>query len=201
MISKKNGSVSITGRDQIVFSIVLFMLDLTLHLKALARTHVDTAINTFRDLGLPVHSWLFDLITATWDTRLAWGTPTARIAFPMDDSDPGDGCETINRGRRRQIWQAITSALDCEASATAPPWVTNAPEIGSDLPSGDAMLQVMAEVIGDELLDRLSGEAREPQETAPAPPHDHPQRDPLCDVIERLKVKCKDEPDVEFGFQ
>lgn len=39
MISQNNGNVSITGPDQIVFSIVLFMLDLTLHPKALARTH------------------------------------------------------------------------------------------------------------------------------------------------------------------
>jgi hypothetical protein len=118
----------------------------------------------------------------------------------MDDRDPDDGCEIINRGRRRQIWQAITSALECETNATTPPWVMNTPEIGGDLPTGDAMLQVMAEVIGDEVLDRLSDEGREPQDAAAAPTHDHPRRDPLRDVIERLEVKFKDEPDVEFGF-
>jgi hypothetical protein len=117
----KNGRVSITGRDEVVFSIVLFMLDLTLHPRAPAMTYVESVIKYFCDLGLPVDHWLFfDRITAASDTRLAWGTPTARIAFPMDDRDPGDGCEIINRGRGRQIWHSISSAVGCEANVAAP---------------------------------------------------------------------------------
>src|SRR5947209_1649399 len=118
MILKKNGRVSITGRDEIVFSIVVFMLDRTLDPRARVRTYVEAAIKYFRDLGLPVDCWLFDLITATWDTRLAWGTQKARIAFPMDEHNPGADCEIINRGRRRQIWQAINSAVACETDVT-----------------------------------------------------------------------------------
>jgi hypothetical protein len=204
VILKKNGRVSITGRDEVVFSIVLFMLDLTLHPRSAARTHVRSAIKYFRDLGLPLDFWLFDRITASWDTRLAWGTPTARIAFPMDDRDPGHGCDTINRGRRRQIWHSIGSAVGCEADLAAPPWVMNTPGIGDDLLTGDAMLQVMAEVIGDALLDRLSdGGSTEPEPpcTAAVPTNKQPRRDPIRDVIERLEIEFKDDPDVEFGFR
>jgi hypothetical protein len=55
-------------------------------------------IRYFRDLDLPVDCWLFDRITATWETKLARGTKTARIAFPMDEGNCGEGCETINWG-------------------------------------------------------------------------------------------------------
>lgn len=204
MILKKNGRVSITGRDEVVFSIVVFMLDLTLNPKAPMRTYVELAIKYFRDLGLPVDYWLFDRITAAWDTRLAWGTPTARIAFPMDDRDPGDGCEIINRGRRRQIWHSISSAVGWEADVAAPPWVMNTPGIGDDLPTGEAMLQVMAEVIGDQLLDRLSDRGSTepaPQCAAATPTSSQPRPDPIRDVIERLEIAFKDDTDVEFGFR
>jgi hypothetical protein len=204
MILKKNGRVSITGLDEIVFSIVLFMLDLTLHPKAPVRTFVESAIKYFRDLGLPVDRWLFDRITAAWDTRLAWGTPTARIVFPMDDRDPGGGCEIINRGRRRQIWRSLTSAVGCEADVAAPPWVMNTPGIGDDLLTGDAMLQVMAEVIGDELLHRLSDRgSREPESrgTAETPISNRPRRDPIRDVLDRLEIAFENDPGVEFGFR
>jgi hypothetical protein len=204
MILKKNERVSITGRDEVVFSIVLYMLDLTLHPRAPVRTSVKSAIHYFRDLGLPVDYWLFDRITAAWDTRLAWGTPTARIAFPMDDHDPGDGCEIINRGRRRQIWHSISSAVGREADVAAPPWVMNTPRIGSGLLTGDAMLQVMAEVIGDELLDRLSdrgGTKPEQPGTSATPTTNRPRSDPIRDVIERLEIEFKDDPEVEFGFR
>ena len=204
MILQKNGRVSITGRDEVVFSIVLFMLDLTLHPKALVRKYMDSAIEYFRDLGLPMDCWLFNRITAAWDTRLAWGTPTARIGFPMDDRDPGHGSEIINRRRRQQIWHSISSAVGCETDVAAPPWVMNTPGIGDDLPTGDAMLQVMAEVIGNELLDRLSDSGSTGPEAlgaAATPTINQPRRDPIRDVIERLEIDLQNNPDVEFGFR
>jgi hypothetical protein len=203
MILNRNGVVSITGRDEVVFSVVLFMLDLTLHARAAARTHVEVAIKYFRQLGLPMHCWLFDRITATWDTRLAWGTPTARISFPMDDCDPGGGCEIIYRGRRRQIWHSISSAVGCETDVRAPPWVMNTPGIGGDLPTGDAMLEVMAEIIGDELLDRLSDSGsteRGMPRAAAVLTNNQSRPDLISEVIEHLKTKFKDDPYIEIGF-
>jgi hypothetical protein len=122
----------------------------------------------------------------------------------MDDRDPGDGCEIINRGRRRQIWHSISSAVGCETDVTAPPWVMNTPRIGGDLPTDDAMLEAMAEVIGDALLDRLSdwgSTEPEPPCTAAVPDNKQPRRDPIRDVIERLEIEFKDDPNVEFGFR
>jgi hypothetical protein len=122
----------------------------------------------------------------------------------MDDRDPGHGCEIINRGRRRQIWHSISSAVGCGTDVAAPPWVMNTPGIGDDLLTGDAMLQVMAEVIGNELLDRLSDSGSTGAEAlgaAATPTSNPPGRDPIRRVIERLKIDLQNDPDVEFGFR
>jgi hypothetical protein len=88
----------------------------------------------------------------------------------------------------------------CDSDVTAPPWVRNTPEIGGDLPTDDGMLEVMAEVIGDEVLDRLSERGSDAHKQ-PTPSEKSKDKSPIRKVIERLEIEFKDDPDVEIGFR
>src|SRR5579862_2473599 len=97
MILRKNERMRITGKDEVTFSIILFILNLFLDARASARQPVDMGIKYFRDLGLPLDLWLFDWIMGTWDTKLAYGTPAWRISFPKDGRDPAGGESLIHK--------------------------------------------------------------------------------------------------------
>jgi hypothetical protein len=76
-------------------------------------------------------------------------------------------------------------------------WIRNSTEIGGDLPSGEAMLDLMAMVLGPELLDRLAmlSEADADTETSE---HDHLRVDDPPDPI-RLEGEFKKDLRVGFG--
>jgi hypothetical protein len=170
MIKTQNGQVHLTGRDEVIFSTVIFLMNLFLDEKNATRGDVNSAIYYFRDLGLPLDQWLLDHILGRWDTRLAWGTPARIVSFPMDERDPAAGVSVIYRARRREMWKRMCEAVGCRTAVSAPPWLRNTPEFGGDLPSSDGMLTVMADVCGTELLDRLT-EWTEP-EADPIPADD-----------------------------
>jgi hypothetical protein len=155
MILCENERVKITGEDEVIFSVILFILNLFLDARTFARQPVDLGIKYFRDPGLPLDLWLFKWIMGTWDTKLACGTPAGTISFPDDKRDPADGDTLIHKMRRREIWGSMCTAVGCQSKVSAPPWVRNTPEIGGALPSGDGMLAVMADLLGPELLHRL----------------------------------------------
>jgi hypothetical protein len=165
MIKRENGQIYLTGRDEVIFTTVLFLMNLFLDEKGATRNDVNRAIYYYRDLGLPLDEWLFNHIIVRWDTRLAWGTPARIVSFPTDEHDPAGGVSLIYRARRREMWRRMCEAVGCRTLLSAPPWLRNTPEFGGDLPSGDAMLTVMAEVCGPELLDRLT-EWTEPEPDA-----------------------------------
>ena len=87
----------------------------------------------------------------------------------------------------------------CRTVVSAPPWLRNTPEFGGDLPSGDAMLTVMAEVCGVELLDRLT-EWAEP-ESNPTPMDDTASTSKPDPRIEVIFEKLRADPDIEVGFR
>jgi hypothetical protein len=195
MINRQNAQVYLTGRDEVIFSTVLFLMNLFLDQKSATRRDVNSAIYYFRDLGLPVDEWLFDHILARWDTRLAWGTKARIVSFPMDERDPAGGMIAIHGARRREMWKLMCAAVDCSTTVSAPPWVRT-PEFGGDLPSGDAMLTVMADLCGNELLDRLAALAD--PDPADADDTRTNQADPR---IEAIFNKLRADPEIEVGFR
>jgi len=88
MIKRENGQVYLTGRDEVIFSTVIFLMDLFIDKGNSTRSNVNRAIYYFRDQGMPLDECLFNQILARWDTRLAWGTPARIVSFPMDEHDP-----------------------------------------------------------------------------------------------------------------
>jgi hypothetical protein len=203
MILHENKRVRITGDDEVAFSIILFTLNLFLDARASARQPVDLGIKHFRDLGLPLDLWLFDWIMGTWDTKLAYGTPAWRISFPNDRRDPAGGDSVIHKMRRREIWKSMCTAVGCQSKVSAPPWVRNTPEIGGDLPIGDGMLAVMADLLGPELLNRLSEWAEPNSEKSEggadaAKPTQSGRRNPR---IEAIFQELKNDPEIEVGFR
>jgi hypothetical protein len=196
MLKRENGQVHLAGQDEVIFSTVLFLMSLFLDKKNATRRDVNRAIYYFRDQGMPLDEWLFNHILARWDTRLAWGTPARIVSFPMDERDPAAGVRVICRARRREIWKRMCEAVGCSTAVSAPPWLRNTPEFGGDLPSSDAMLTVMADVCGTELLDRLT-ELTEPDPIAADDPPTN-KADPRIEAIfERLRAN----PEIEVGFR
>jgi hypothetical protein len=118
------------------------------------------------------------------------------VSFPVDECGPAGGEILIYRARRRAIWSLICEAVGLPTAVSAPPWLRNRPEFGGDLPSDDAMLTMMADVCGTELLDRLAELAD------PDPPRadDAPisQADPH---IEAIFNKMRADPEIEVGFR
>jgi len=102
MIKRENRQLYITGQDEVIFSTVLFLMNLFLDEKNATRGDVNRAIYYFRDQGMPLDEWLFNHILARWDTRLAWGTNARIVSFPMDECDPAGGEILIYRARRRE---------------------------------------------------------------------------------------------------
>jgi hypothetical protein len=204
MILRDNQQVRITGADEVAFSIVLFILYLLLDARASSRAHVEMGIKYFRDLGLPLHLWLFDRILGTWDTKLAYGTPAWTISFPDDPRDPADGDALIHKMRRREIWKSMCEAVGRESKVWAEPWVRNTPKIGGDLPAGRGMLTVMADLLGPELLDRLYEMAEPAAEKAERQGAD------AANQMKSEKQECrfhaifetlKQDPEIEIGFR
>lgn len=197
MMKKENGQVHLTGQDEVIFGTVLFLMNLFLDENNATQRDVNRAIYYFRDLGLPLHDWMFNHIIARWDTRLAWGTPARIISFPLDERDPAGGVKLIYRARRRELWKRMCDAVGGQTTVSAPPWLRNTPEFGGDLPSADGMLTVMADVCGTELLDRLS-ELTEPEADIP-PANDAARKaDPR---IEAVLDKLRADPQIEVGFR
>jgi hypothetical protein len=67
------------------------------------------------------------------------------------------------------------------------------------VPTGDAMLTVMADVCGRELLDRLT-ECTEP-EPDPTPPNDACRTSKADPRIEAIFEKLRANPEIEVGFR
>lgn len=199
MIKRTNGQVHLTGQDEVIFMTILFLMNLFLDGQNATRSDVNRAIYYYRDQGLPLDEWLFDLILRRWDTRLAWGTPARDIVFPLDEHDPAGGVSVICRARRREIWIRLWEAVECRTAVSAPPWLRNTPEFSGDLPSSDAMLTVMAEICGSELLDRLT-ELTQPGPT-PAPVNYSAQTSKTRSRIEGIFDKLKNDLDIEIGFR
>jgi hypothetical protein len=197
MIKRLNRQVHLTDQDEVIFSTVLFLMNLFLDQKDATRNDVNRAIHYFRDQGIPLDEWLFNHILGRWDTRLAWGTPARIVSFPMDERDPAAGVSIIYRARRREIWQRMCGAVGCRTAVSAPPWLLNTPEFGGDLPGRDAMLTLMADVCGTELLDRLS-EWTEPD---PDPAGDAGRTSNADPRIEAIFQKLRDDPEIEIGFR
>jgi hypothetical protein len=90
----------------------------------------------------------------------------------------------------------MCEALGCSTTVSAPPWIRNTTELSGDLPTGDAILTMMADVCGTELPDRL------PELADPDPPRadDTPtsHADPR---IEAIFNKLRADPKIEVGFQ
>ena len=120
MIITENDRLRITGQDEVILSIVLFILNLFLDEKAFARTYLGMALKYFRDLGLPLDRWLFDRILETWDTKLAYDTPARTIPFPQDARDPAGGEIVIYKMRRREIWKSMCTAVGYKSDVAAP---------------------------------------------------------------------------------
>jgi hypothetical protein len=199
MIRRENQQVHLTGQDEVIFSTVLFLMNLFLDEKNATRRDVNRAIYYFRDQGMPLDEWLFNHILARWDTRMAWGTPARIVAFPLDQRDPACGELVICRARRREIWKRMCEAVDCRTAVSAPPWLRNTPEFGGDLPSSDAMLTVMADVCGTELLDRLT-KWTEPKADA-TPTNDAARTSRAHPRVGALFEKLRADPDIEVGFR
>jgi hypothetical protein len=199
MIRRENQQVHLTGQDEVIFSTVLFLMNLFLDEKNATRGDVNRAIYYFRDQGMPLEKWLFNHILARWDTRLAWGTNARIVSFPMDECDPAGGEILIYRARRRELWSAMCEALGCSSAVSAPPWVRNTTELSGDLPSGDAMLTLMADFCGAELLDRLS-EWTEPEPDV-IPQNDGSRTTKADGRFEAIFSKLRADPEIEVGFR
>jgi hypothetical protein len=199
MLKTQNGRVHLTGRDEVIFSTVLFLMNLFLDEKNATRNDVNRAIHYFRDQGMPLDEWLFNHILARWDTRLAWGTPARIVWFPLDQRNPAGGESVICRARRREMWKRMCEAVGCRTVVSAPPWLRNTPEFGGDLPSGDAMLTVMADFCGAELLDRL-GEWTEPEPDVISQ-NDRSRTSKSDDRFEAIFSKLRAYPEIEVGFR
>jgi hypothetical protein len=198
MIKQENGQVDLTSQDEVIFSTVLFLMNLFLDEKSATRSDVSRAIYYFRDQGKPLDEWLFNHILARWDTRLAWGTPARTVSFPLDERDPAAGVSVICRARRREIWKRMCEAVGGRTVVSAPPWLRNTPEFGGDLPNSDAMLTVMA-VCGTELLDRLT-KWTEPEADATSA-DDAARTSRAHPRVEVIFEKLRTDPDIEVGFR
>lgn len=186
----RNIKIYLSGRNEVIFLAVLFLMDVFLDNKSLTRREMNKAIYYFRDRGLPLADWLFNLVLARWDTRLAWGTPARFISFDMDEHHQPDRAEpAVCRARRQAIWVRMREAIG-RASVL--------PEVGWDLPSGNALLATMRDVMGDELLDRLTKRTKlEPQLTRT---NDPMQRDEVKNPFQATFDRLKEDAGIEVGF-